>query len=117
MIRKADRLLSRYVILRDGHCVTCGSMEALQCGHLFSRASYSTRWDDRNVFCQCRGCNLRHEYDPGPLTLVFLERYGKEDYEALHRKYRTPCKYTNKDLEDLVEALEAQIRIMEGGDQ
>ena len=38
----------------------------IQNGHLFSRASYSTRWDGLNAHAQCQSCNFRHEFDPVP---------------------------------------------------
>lgn len=109
LVREADRVFSEYIRLLDGRCVTCGSVDRLQCGHLFSRTSYSTRWDERNAYTQCASCNLRHEYDPGPLTSYFLSIYSKEDYDRLHEKYRTVKKFTEDDLMAIIEKNKKQI--------
>ena len=103
LVRKLDTAFSLYIRERDGHCVTCGSKERLQCGHLFTRAAYSTRWNSMNAYCQCSSCNMRHEYDPGPLTIYFLAHYGQAAYEALHRKHKTPVKYSDGELLALIE--------------
>ena len=103
LVRDLDRAFSEYIRERDRHCVTCGSIEHLQCGHLFSRIAYSTRWHCRNAFAQCSGCNLRHEHDPGPLTLYFLRRFGQDAYERLHREYRVPAKYTETMLAEMLD--------------
>ena len=99
LVKELDKVFGKIVILLDRkRCVVCGKTENLQCGHLFSRVAYSTRWDFMNAFCQCRGCNYRHEHDPTPLTLYFINTFGKRAYEQLYRKYRTPIKYSNEDL-------------------
>ena len=76
LVKKLDKVFSQYIRFRDQRCVTCGSRENLQCGHLFSRTAYSTRWHPRNAFCQCSSCNLRHEHDPYPLVLASLGAIG-----------------------------------------
>ncbi len=110
IVRKLDKLVGDIVKARDKACVTCGSTNNLQPGHLFSRVAYSTRWDLTNVFCQCRNCNLKHEYDPYPLTSFYLSFAGKEKYDALHRKYVTPVKYKTYELEELYAQLEEQLK-------
>lgn len=102
-INKLDKVFGKYIRARDGRCVTCGATTNLQCGHLFSRQAYSTRWDERNAYCQCASCNLRHEHDPYPLISYYLSLYSQEDLDNLHAKYRTPRKYTDRDLDDLIE--------------
>ncbi len=103
LVRTLDKAFGDFIKLRDEKCVTCGATEHLQCGHLFSRVAYSTRWDDRNAFCQCRSCNMRHEYDPGPLTMHFLKEYSDMAYSCLHRLHHTTVKYTDADLERFIE--------------
>ena len=97
-IKKADDAFSLYIRGRDKKCVTCGSEENLQCGHLFTRGYYPTRWSENNAFCQCAGCNMRHEYDPYPLTSHFLLVYGEKRYHDLHKRAKTPRKYTTEEL-------------------
>lgn len=109
-VKRLDNAFSIYIRNRDNWtCQTCGSREKakLQCGHLFSRVAYSTRWDERNAYCQCSGCNMRHEYDPGPLTIRFLRDYTEEGYDALHRKFRETAKYKDSDLDAMIRSYEA----------
>lgn len=117
-MRKLDALVKEIVIKRDKACVTCpiwrklldawaGSNE-LQPGHLFSRVAYSTRWDLNNVFCQCRNCNLRHEYDSFALAKYFKDKFGEEAYDALHYKYVHPVKFKTYELVELYETLKKE---------
>lgn len=103
LVRTLDKAFGDYIKERDRRCVTCGSVQNLQPGHLFSRVAFSTRWDTRNCFCQCRNCNFRHEYDPGPLTMYFLKRFGTAAYEELHRRHRITVKYSDSMLEEMIQ--------------
>jgi len=100
-VAAADREFSRFIRARDGRCVTCGTTERLQCGHLFSRSNYSLRWDERNAYCQCASCNMRHEYDPAPLTMYYLSLYSQEDYVKLHATWRGPTKFTTERIREI----------------
>lgn len=104
LVRTLDKAFGDYIKARDGRCVCCGETDPakLQCGHLFTRAAYSTRWVESNAYCQCSSCNLRHEYDPGELTEYFLERNGAEGYQALHARHRQTVKYRDADLQALI---------------
>ena len=115
IVKEADYVFSRYIRMRDGKCVTCGAVENLQCGHLFSRVSYSTRWDEENAFAQCAACNYRHEYDPAPLTLYFINRFGKEKYESLYTKYKTNVKMTDEEILDVIKEYKEKLRELEEG--
>lgn len=105
LVRKLDAIVKEIVILRDKHCVTCGTTQNLTPGHLFSRVAYSTRWDLNNVFCQCAAENLRHEYDPYTFTTYFLNKFGQDAYDQLHRQYVTPRKFKDFQLQELYEEL------------
>ena len=100
-VKAADKAFSEYIRKRDEYCVTCGSKDRLQCGHLFSRVAYSTRWNEHNAAAQCAACNMRHEYDPGPLTLYFLHRSGQDAYEELHSLHKSPMKFKTYQIEEL----------------
>ena len=104
LVWQLDKAFSDYIRERDGHrCVVCGSVRNLQCGHLFSRVAYSTRWSVKNAACQCSACNMRHEYDPFPLTNWFLCLYGDEGYRDLHRIHRTTVKFSDAMLAQMIE--------------
>ena len=125
-VRKLDKLVSQIVIARDGKCIVCSTTQNLTCGHLFSRVAYSTRWDLDNCYAQCLSCNLKHEYDPYPMTeavkRLLWERYNgsrvigndlvvvDNKVDDLHRKYVTPHKYKNFELEHLVEVFEKKLK-------
>jgi hypothetical protein len=102
LVKEADRVFSLYIRARDVECVVCGSWERLQCGHVFTRAYYSTRWDEENAFCQCASCNYRHEFDPMPLYAVAKAKLGAEGFEALYRKARQTRKFYDDDLRGII---------------
>ena len=89
-VRRLDHIVTEIVRLRDKKCVTCGAVGNLDCGHLFSRVAYSTRWDLINCHAQCKSCNFRHEYDSYKYTIFFMETYGQKAYDELHLQYETP---------------------------
>ena len=109
LVRKLDKIVGELVKMRDLKCVCCGSTTNLQPGHLFSRVAYSTRWDLNNVFCQCQSCNFKHEMDPYPLTNYYIKKFGKKAYDSLHRKYVTPVKYKDFQLQELYDELESYL--------
>jgi hypothetical protein len=85
-IRKLDHIVTEIVRLKESKCITCGAGGNLDCGHLFSRVAYSTRWDLVNCHAQCKACNFRHEHDAYKYTKWFIEHYGEEVYDELHRR-------------------------------
>ena len=99
--KRIDRIFSEYIRERDGNrCVLCGSSLRPQCGHLFSRVALNTRWDEENSFCQCSGCNLRHEHDSYPYNNWFIEKFGKDKWDEIHRRWNTVKQWTMQELED-----------------
>lgn len=109
LVKKLDKVLSKYIRARDKRCVVCGSTERLTNGHLFTRRAYSTRWTELNCHCQCWGCNYRHEFDFYPYQNWFVKKYGQEVYDELYREYRTPRKFRNSDLIELIELYEEKL--------
>jgi hypothetical protein len=103
LIRKLDKIFSKYIRARDKKCVVCGSIEHLQCGHLLSRVNYSTRWDEINANCQCGHCNIVHNTNPGPYMLWFIETHGKKELHKLTKQYGESIKYKNIDIEIMIE--------------
>jgi 5-methylcytosine-specific restriction endonuclease McrA len=95
-VESADREMSLYIRARDGRCVVCGSRERLTNGHLFSRVSYSTRWDEDNCMAQCVACNYNHERDFEPFRQKFVD--NGIDIDKLHAKYKQVRKYTTAEI-------------------
>lgn len=102
LVERLDKAFGDYIKARDGKCVVCGSTENLQCGHLFSRVAYSTRWNPANAYCQCRSCNLVHEHDFYRLYRYAVQVHGADEMDRLHSLYMTPVKLSNNDLELLI---------------
>lgn len=109
LVRKLDSVFSAYIRQRDQRCATCPQTQNLTNGHLFSRASYSTRWDEQNCHAQCSGCNYRHEFDPVPFHKFFIRQFGQYAFDELYRKYRETKKFSNSDLVELIEKYEELI--------
>lgn len=96
LIKELDDVFQMYVRYRDNFtCITCGKKfptgERQQChaGHFISRKIYSTRWDERNVNCQCASCNLKQSL---------------ADVEVIHKyEYQLKAKYGNGIIDELLE--------------
>lgn len=102
MVKKLDSIVKEIVLLRDGgRCVQCGTTNRLTPGHVFSRVSYSTRWDLDNVYAQCASDNLKHEYDAYPFLQVVSTKLGVDGLERLHRRYVTARPFKTWEMEVL----------------
>ena len=102
LVKAADKAFSRYIVARDKRCVTCEHPKgSLQCGHLFSRVAYSTRWNVMNAACQCAGCNINHEGDALPLTDYMVATWGRDKIDELHALYHQPVKFKDYQLEEV----------------
>lgn len=116
LIDKLDRAVSKYVKLRDICCVTCGSYEQLGNGHLFTRNSFSVRFDirdDGNCHCQCWNCNYEHEYDPYKYTHWYIKNFGQKRYNELHREFAKPTKFLEGDLQEMLDETLLKIKELE----
>jgi hypothetical protein len=108
LIAKADKVFSEYIRKRDNYvCFVCGKQGSekdgvMQCGHLFTRADYTVRWDEMNAWCQCRGCNFRHEYDWFPFYHAVLNHYHMDRLDYLTERRRDKKKLTNPDIEEII---------------
>ena len=117
LVTKLDKVFGDYIKARDkGRSVLSGKRDNIQCGHLFSRVAYSTRWDETNAFCQTAGENLRHEHDPWPFYKWYKDVFGDEQFDSLHRKYNTPTRFSNADLHDLIVYYEKKLEDKDFGE-
>ena len=112
--KKLDRVFSLYIRERDDYvCVVCGKTKpevVIQCGHLFSRASYSTRWDESNAYAQCASCNYRHEFDFEPFRRAWVYLNGQAAYDALYEVHRKSRKFTASDFEEMIEEFQRKTK-------
>lgn len=99
--QKAERLLwtefSLYIRKRDGQCVlgmynmhVCRG--PLQAGHVIGRTRRATKYDEQNVFAQCRASNYDHRYHPEIYIDWFISRFGDIRYSDLVAKSLRPAK-------------------------
>ena len=108
VVKRLDDITSKYIRERDEKCVQCLSTDNLTNGHVFSRRSYSTRWDiskDGNCHCQCWGCNFKHSKDNYDYFKWYMHRFGSDQFDDLRFRYKKTKKYTTAELEELYEEL------------
>ena len=114
LVKKLDKLVGDFVKLRDDYrCVQCGSTDKPSWGHLFSRRSYSTRWDLENSYCQCWPCNFKHSKDNYDYYWWFQNRFGTEKFNQLRVRYKSSRKLTNVDLQELYEKMLEEYKELE----
>ena len=103
---QVETVFKAYIRNRDKKCCTpnakifCGG--PLTCGHLFSGAGKSVRWDERFAFGQCRNHNYQHEHRPEIMTSWFINTYGKRLFnQGYHRSWRIK-RFSLEELESLL---------------
>lgn len=106
LISKLDKVFSEYIRKRDKRCITCGHTEQLTNSHLITRSKYSVRWSELNCHCQCRGCNMLHEFQPEHYTNWFIKKYGLKKYQNLILESNQTKKFTDTELEGLIKKYE-----------
>ena len=121
LVKELDRVFSLYIRKRDNYkCVVCGLQKpqvVIQCGHLFSRKSMSTRWDELNAYAQCSGCNLIHNYDFERYRRVWIAKNDHKRYDKLYAKWSKPTKFTLSELEMLINFFKKKLKIIDGQDK
>jgi hypothetical protein len=108
IVQALDTEMSLFCRETEPFCVICGKRENLQCGHLFSRVAYSTRWDIDNCHTQCSGCNCLHEHDAHPFTAWYVTQYSWEAYQMLYARHKKAVDWSNQELLDKLYALAAE---------
>ncbi len=83
----ADTAFSLYIRQRDAdengyvQCVTCDTVnhyKKMDAGHFISRRKEGTRYDDRNVFPQCKRCNIFMSGNKPEFALFLVKKFGGE---------------------------------------
>ena len=104
LVKKADKEFSLYIRKRDNYrCVLCGSTKQVQCGHIFSRVAYSTRWDEDNAYAQCAACNIRHEQNSYPFLEWCRKKKGQEAMDELFHKWNQTSKLKDWEIEEIAQ--------------
>jgi hypothetical protein len=123
LVKKADTAFSRYVRLKHSDesgtcsCVTCGKLmhwKEAHAGHFVSRRHMSLRWDERNVFPQCCGCNTFNAGALDEYSAYIIRTYGHSTFDDLLKMKRQTKKWTRAEIEDLIVKYKAGIVAYEG---
>jgi len=73
----------------------------MQAGHYIPRTHNSTFIDERNVNCQCYGCNVGKKGAIDEYAIKLRQMYGEDVLEELHQLKWTTRKFTIQELKDL----------------
>jgi len=108
------QVFNKYIRLKGNNiCVICGSQNNSTAGHVFSSVNLSTKWDESNVFVQCMGCNLRHEYDSYPYFNWYINKFGKKKFDLLYIKHKSVVKFSNSDLQTMINIYKKKLKKIE----
>ena len=115
LVKKLDAVFSIYIRRRFAvndiaKCITCGKEDhwkSLQCGHFMSRKHMSTRWNEDNCQVQCAGCNVFRYGEQYKFSLYL----GNNLAEQLHIKSKEVCKFTEVELQELIQHYTHQISL------
>lgn len=121
LIIALDRVFSKYIrtkYLRDNfvECVTCNRrypINKIQAGHFMSRKHYSTRWDEENVFPQCYGCNVMQQGQQYLFSKFIDNKYGEGYSDVLLYKSRKTVKFSDTDIQEMIEGFTNKLKILE----
>jgi len=106
LVKELDDVFSKYIRARDKRSVFSGSTEQLQCFHIFSRVSYSTRWNERNAFASTAKENLLYEHDTKwqhDVHTWFINKFGMNEFDKLHALWHKTTKFTDADLKLMIQ--------------
>ena len=88
----------------NSRCVTCGKIglwRDMDAGHFIPRQNKSTRFDERNVFCQCRKCNRFNNGNPAAYARFLISRYGEDILDELIQLSHQAKKWTQIEINEL----------------
>ena len=118
IVKYLDIAFSRYIRLKNADktgyctCVTCNReyhYKNIQAGHFMSRKNYSTRWDERNVYPQCYGCNVMQQGKQYEFSL-FLGKQVSEELLYLSKKI---VKFSDIELTEMKKYYENLVQVLE----
>lgn len=119
-VARLDRVFSEYIRLRDSKafgyrafkCISCGQIKPYSqadCGHYYSRAKMSTRYDEDNCHAECRHCNRFAADHIIGYRENLRKKIGDQRLELLARKANEVKKWSMWELEVLTDHYNKQI--------
>lgn len=115
---KLDKIFSLYVRQSESDdngyakCVTCGKIahwKEMDAGHYIPRSILATRWDERNVHVQCRGCNRFGGGKIDEYAIYLRKRYPDTILEDLNAQKRKITKLYVVDYQRLIEEYQEKL--------
>ena len=82
-------------------------------GHFQSRKHYATRWDEINCQVQCAGCNVFKYGEQYVFSKNLNKKYGSHTSNRLYKKSQQIVKYTNYEIEDLINKYQSFVNLMD----
>lgn len=121
-VKRLDSWFSKYIRLRDAdssgyvRCITCGTRKLwkeVDAGHFQTRAKYSTRWDERNVNAQCKGCNMVNGGQQYVHGLAIDKKFGEGTADELVILSNKIIKLSTREILDLAEEYKNKFKELE----
>ena len=109
--KKLDIVFSIWVRNRDADwrgdvvCITCSRTfpwKEVDAGHYISRRHPSTRWHEKNVHAQCKGCNRYRGGAPDEYALALQRKYGENILQELNREKNKDKKWKIQELRNMI---------------
>lgn len=118
-----QRIFNKYIVLKDGQCITCGSRYNLQCSHYFSvGAAPSIRYNEINAHCQCSGCHQGYHAQGNSKIMLggghsyamyMLSVYGENVIAELKAEGSRARKWTIDELKEKMDYYSGLVESME----
>ena len=113
--KKLWTIFSKYIRLRDkGICISCGKRDEISkmhAGHYIEKtAGLSIYFDERNVNCQCVGCNLWRHGNLTNYAIALRKKYGKDILEELDRLKHQTRKIKAPEYLELIEEYKKKLQ-------
>jgi len=111
LIKKLDTIFSRYIRKSSADfrgnivCPCCGktfNWKEAQNMHYVGRSNRNTRFDERNCYAGCMGCNVFKNGNYPAYTAYLLSHYGQEWLQELIKDGNKSRKFTAQELKDLI---------------
>ena len=103
LIKKADRVFSKWVRVRDKNiCCTCGKV-GKHAGHFVRRRHLKVRWHPYNVASQCVFCNTFLDGNEAEYSRFIINKYGMEIFNWLLDQ-KGVYKVTREEVEKVIQA-------------
>lgn len=112
--KRLDAIFSRFIRVRDGgRCFTCGVVKSIgnmQAGHYISRSHNATRFDERNVNCQCVGCNIFKRGNTDEYAIRLIDKCGPDILHELNALKKQIRQFTREELASLILFYQSKLR-------